>query len=125
MCYLVLRNLDYSVHTRQVSVCENAKMKMCNGNNGSSPMMSSNQISETVNVKNNKQVVTISDCRMCIKIVHNIFRRRSSAAILSESHEISCDRIHHIYILSAVSGSQLGETCFGRNTIKHLHTRAV
>ena len=30
-------------------------------------MMSSNQISETVNVKNNKQVVMISACRMCIK----------------------------------------------------------
>ena len=42
-------------------------------------MMSSNQISETVNVKNNKQVVMISACRMCIKIVHKIFRLRSSA----------------------------------------------
>ena len=47
-------------------MCENAKMKMCNGNAmGSSSMISSNQISETMNVKNNKQVVMISACRMC------------------------------------------------------------
>ena len=46
-------------------MCENAKIKMCNGNNGSSSMISSNQISETMNVKINKQVVMISACRMC------------------------------------------------------------
>ena len=88
-------------------------------------MISSNQISETMNVKNNKQVVMISACRMCTIFSGTEVVQAILSVSQAVSHEISCDRIHHIYILSAVSGSQLGETCFGRNTIKHLHIRAV
>ena len=116
MCYLVLRNLDYSVNTRRVSVCENAKMKMCNGNNGSSPMMSSNKISETVNVKNNKQVVMISACRMCIKIVHKIFRLRSSAGDIESVLKLCLMR-------SAVIGSIIFTSCQpcpGLSWVKHV-----
>ena len=79
--------------------------------------MSSNQISETVNVKNNKQVVMISACsRMCIKIVHKIFRLRSSAGDIESVLKLCLMR-------SAVIGSIIFTSCQpcpGLSWVKHV-----